>query len=125
LAVGVVLATAIIGVAAGPAAAARGDGLWSVYNDGMRGARYTDLTHRLTPRIPVWRGSGASAFSPTLNPETGAPYTRAQDGFEATSYRLSTDQFGTQLDPPAHWAPEYSAIDELPARFAVRPRLGG
>jgi kynurenine formamidase len=28
---------------------------------------------------------------------------------------------GTQLDPPAHWAPEYPAIDELPATYAVRP----
>jgi hypothetical protein len=26
-----------------------------------------------------------------------------------------------QLDPPAHWAPEYPAIDEIPATFAVRP----
>ena len=34
---------------------------------------------------------------------------------------LQTDQLGTQLDPPAHWAPEYAAIDELPPTFAVRP----
>ena len=37
------------------------------------------------------------------------------------SYTLQTDQLGTQLDPPAHWAPEYAAIDELPPTFAVRP----
>ena len=60
-------------------------------------------------------------FSPSLNPATGQPYTYANDGFEATSYRLSTDQLGTQLDPPAHWAPEFAAIDELPPTFAVRP----
>ena len=53
---------------------------------------------------------------------TGLPYTYAQDlGFEATHYDLSADQFGTQLDPPAHWAPEYPAIDELPATYALRP----
>jgi kynurenine formamidase len=34
---------------------------------------------------------------------------------------LRTDQLGTQLDPPAHWAPEYPAIDELPATYAMRP----
>src|SRR5678810_446411 len=44
-----------------------------------------------------------------------------KDGFEATSYALRTDQLGTQLDPPAHWAPEYPAIDELPATYAIRP----
>jgi kynurenine formamidase len=75
----------------------------------------------LTPQIPVWKGFGPSFFAPALNPETGQPYTYAQDGFEATSYQLSTDQFGTQLDPPAHWAPEYAAIDEIPPTFAVRP----
>jgi len=109
-----------LGVAASPASGARG-GLWDLYREGLRGAKYIDLTHTITPRIPVWKGFGASAFSPSLNPETGQPYTYAADGFEATAYRLSTDQFGTQLDPPAHWAPEYAAIDELPATFAVRP----
>jgi len=34
---------------------------------------------------------------------------------------LPTDQYGTQLDPPAHWNPNYPAIDELPATLAVRP----
>jgi kynurenine formamidase len=117
----IALAVGLGAIAAGPAAAQRNEGLWDVYNDGLRGARYIDLSHTLTPQIPVWKGFGPSVFSPTLNPETGAPYTYAGDGFEATSYRLSTDQFGTQLDPPAHWAPEYAAIDELPATFAVRP----
>jgi kynurenine formamidase len=51
----------------------------------------------------------------------GHTFTYATDGFEATRYTLQTDQFGTQLDPPAHWAPEYAAIDELPPTFAVRP----
>ena len=54
-------------------------------------------------------------------PRRRPPFTYAQDGFEATRYVLQTDQFGTQLDPPAHWAPEYAAIDELPPTFAVRP----
>ena len=73
------------------------------------------------PSIPVWKGFGPSKFGPTINPENGKPYEYAKDGFEATQYNLSTDQFGTQLDPPAHWAPEYPAIDELPATYAVRP----
>jgi kynurenine formamidase len=96
-------------------------GLWPVYTDSLAHAKYIDLTHTLTPSIPVWKGFGPSEFSPTLNPETGKPYTYATDGFEASRYVLSTDQFGTQLDPPAHWAPEYPAIDELPATYALRP----
>jgi kynurenine formamidase len=51
----------------------------------------------------------------------GEVYTYAKHGFEATEYLLATDQLGTQLDPPAHWAPEYPALDELPATYAIRP----
>lgn len=95
--------------------------LWSVYDSSLKGAKYVDLTHAIAPSIPVWAGFGPSKFAPTVNPKTGKPYTYAKDGFEATHYDLSTDQLGTQLDPPAHWNPDYPAIDELPATFAVRP----
>lgn len=105
---------------AAPAHAAA-PGLWKTYDRALAGARYIDLTHALNPNQPVWKGFGPSAFSPAINPETGQPYTYAKDGFEATHYDLSTDQFGTQLDPPAHWAPEYPGIDELPATYAIRP----
>ena len=119
--VAAVLATAALAIGAAPATADRGGGLWGLYDEGLRSAKYIDLTHTITPSIPVWSGFGPSVFSPSLNPATGQPYTYATDGFEATSYRLSTDQLGTQLDPPAHWAPEFAAIDELPPTFAVRP----
>jgi len=95
--------------------------LWQVYNDSLKKAKYVDLTHTIAPTTPVWKGFGRSKFGPTVNPETGKPYTYEKDGFEATHYDLSTDQLGTQLDPPAHWAPEYPAIDELPATYTIRP----
>jgi kynurenine formamidase len=103
---------------AAPAPAA---GLWQTYSQVLSKARYVDLTHTITPNMPVWKGFGPAKFSATINPDTGKPYTYAGDGFEATHYDLPTDQFGTQLDPPAHWAPEYPGIDELPPTFAVRP----
>lgn len=96
-------------------------GLWQVYEQSLKSAKYVDLTHTLTPSIPVWKGFGPSTFGPAADPQSGRPYQYANDGFEATHYDLATDQFGTQLDPPAHWAPEYPAIDELPATYAVRP----
>jgi kynurenine formamidase len=96
-------------------------GLWQVYDQALRRARYIDLTHAITPGMPVWKGFGPGQFTATVDPKTGKAYTYAKDGFEATAYRLSTDQFGTQLDPPAHWAPEYPGIDELPPTYAVRP----
>jgi kynurenine formamidase len=114
----VAIAVAVPGAAD---AKAGGKGLWKVYDRTLSKARYIDLTHAITPGIPVWKGFGPATFSPAVDPATGAPYTYAESGFEATSYLLSTDQFGTQLDPPAHWAPEYPGIDELPPTYAVRP----
>jgi hypothetical protein len=95
--------------------------LWQTYQQVFKRARYIDLTHTIAPTSPVWHGFGPSKFSPTVDPATGRAYTVAKDGFWATHYDLSTDQLGTQLDPPAHWAPRYPSIDELPATYAVRP----
>jgi kynurenine formamidase len=115
-----VLVAALAAIAAATAPAAE-PSLWQLYDQSLKGARYVDLTHTITPSIPVWAGFGPSQFAPSINPSTGNPYTYKADGFEATRYTLATDQLGTQLDPPAHWAPEYAAIDELPPTFAVRP----
>jgi kynurenine formamidase len=95
--------------------------LWSVYERSLKHAKYVDLTHTINPHIPVWHGFGPSKFVPAVDPATKRPYTYTEDGFEATQYDLSTDQLGTQLDPPAHWNPYFPSIDELPATFAVRP----
>ncbi|MCQ0987287.1 cyclase family protein [Jiella marina] len=103
-------------------------GLWSVYNEALTGAKYVDLTHTITPDIPVWAGFASPRFAPAKAGKDLEGYAAKGDtfefdkhGFGATDYHLPTDQLGTQLDPPAHWAPEYPAIDELPATYAVRP----
>jgi kynurenine formamidase len=103
-------------------------GLWKVYSDSLKGAKYIDLTHTITPKIPVWIGFGDATFAPAAAgtdveglAKKGDVYTYDKHGFEATNYTLPTDQLGTQLDPPAHWAPEYPAIDELPATYTIRP----
>jgi kynurenine formamidase len=95
--------------------------LWDIYEQYLKQAKYVDLTHTINPSIPVWHGFGPSKFSPTVDPATNRPYTYEKDGFEATHYDLSTDQLGTQLDPPAHWNPYYPSIDELPPTYTVRP----
>ena len=95
--------------------------LWDVYTRYLKPAKYVDLTHTITPSIPVWAGFLPPKFSRTINPKTGKPYEYKTDNFEASAYDLPTDQLGTQLDPPAHWNPDYPAIDELPPTFAVRP----
>jgi len=108
--------------------AAEGKSLWSIYESALKGAKYVDLTHTITPNIPVWAGFAESTFAPAKAgsdiegfAKKGDVYTYERHGFEATEYTFRTDQLGTQLDPPAHWAPEYPAIDELPATYAIRP----
>ena len=116
-----IAAVAIAAAAPGSAEAKGGGGLWKFYEQTLSRARYIDLTHSITPNMPVWTGFGPATFSPAVDPTTGNPYSYAKEGFEATAYKIATDQFGTQLDPPAHWAPEYAGIDELPPTYAVRP----
>ncbi|NDW07293.1 cyclase family protein [Jiella pacifica] len=105
-----------------------GKGLWSVYDEALKGAKYVDLTHTITPNIPVWAGFSSPTFAPAKAGKDlegyaakGDTFSFEKHGFGATEYRLPTDQLGTQLDPPAHWAPEYPAIDELPATYTLRP----
>ncbi len=108
----------LIGLLAAPAIA---QDLWKAYGQLFQGARYVDLSHTLEPDSTVWRGFGPQKFEAALDPATGQAYHYDKDGFEATRYQLSTDQLGSQLDPPAHWNPAFPAIDEIPVSYCLRP----
>lgn len=123
-----IIALALGAASLAPAAHADDTSLWQVYDKSLRSAKYVDLTHTITPSIPVWVGFGPPSFAPATAGRDiagfatrGEAFTYGKHGFEANSYVLSTDQLGTQLDPPAHWAPEYPGIDELPATYTIRP----
>ena len=79
--------------------------LWTTYEQSLKSAKYVDLTHTITPSIPIWHGFAQPRFSATVDPQTQKAYSYELDGFEATHYDLPTDQLGTQLDAPAHWNP--------------------
>ena len=120
MATAVGLAAAVLALPA-MAGAQAGD-LWKVYDRTLSKAKYIDLTHTLTPGAPVWSGFGPAQFKPTVNPATRpAVHVRDATGSRPPRTCSATDQFGTQFDPPAHWAPEQAAIDEVPATYAVRP----
>ena len=50
--------------------------------------QFVDLTHFFSPQTPVWKGFGQATFSSAADPETGRPYSIAQDGFHASFYSL-------------------------------------
>ena len=49
--------------AAGPA-----PGCGRSTTESLKGAKYIDLTHTLTPSIPVWAGFGPAKFGATVHP---------------------------------------------------------
>ena len=99
-----------------------------MYDDYLKEAKYIDLTHAFEPMIPVWGGFGHAKFKPAISENPMGDYAHVGDEFEynkhgfiATSYEIPTDQYGTQLDPPAHWDQYGATISDIPATFAVRP----
>ncbi len=117
-----------LALATGSAAFAEDSALWKAYNDTLKSAKYIDLTHAFAPVQPVWPGFGPATFKPAAAGadiegyvKKGDEFTYEKHGFVASAYDLTTDQYGTQLDPPSHWNPKGATISDLPATFAVRP----
>lgn len=102
--------------------------LWDVYQNVFKDAKYVDLTHAFEPVQAVWPGFGNATFKPAIAGQTiegyieeGQEFTYEEHGFVATAYEIPTDQYGTQLDPPAHWDTRGATISDIPATYAIRP----
>jgi kynurenine formamidase len=102
--------------------------LWQLYDKTFKAAKYIDLTHAFEPVQPVWPGFGHAEFKPAVAGQDlegyakkGEVFTYEKHGFIATAYTLTTDQYGTQLDPPAHWDEFGATISDIPASFTLRP----
>jgi kynurenine formamidase len=122
-------AAAVVALAvARPGAAQESHPLWELYDSTFKTAKYVDLTHAFEPVQPVWPGFGHAKFKPAIAGQDlgdyakkGEEFTYEKHGFIATAYELTTDQYGTQLDPPAHWDPLGATISDLPASYTLRP----
>ena len=102
--------------------------LWDIYSNVFKKAKYVDLTHAFSPTIPVWPGFGNAKFKAGVAGQEikgyctlGEPFDYKKHGFICTAYELPTDQYGTQLDPPAHFYEYGATISDLPATYAIRP----
>ena len=102
--------------------------LWDIYETTLKKAKYVDLTHAFKPVQPVWPGFGNAKFGPAVAAKDfegyckkGDPFDYDKHGFVASAYVLLTDQYGTQLDPPAHFYKFGATISDLPATYSVRP----
>jgi kynurenine formamidase len=82
--------------------------------------RFVDLTHSFGPDTPVWSGFGQAKMSPAADPKTKEPYTLAKDGFRSTYYEM-VGQYGTHVDPPAHFAKGGVTMDKIPLKQMILP----
>lgn len=82
--------------------------------------QFVDLTHTFSPMTPVWKGFGPATFSAAADPLTGAPYTIDKDGFRVFFYSM-VGQYGTHIDPPAHFDPTGKTMDQLPLKDMILP----
>jgi kynurenine formamidase len=86
----------------------------------IAGKQYVDLTHSFGPDSPVWSGFGQAKLTPAFDPKDKRPYTIKEDGFRTTYYDM-VGQYGTHVDPPAHFAENGITMDEIPLKQMILP----
>ncbi len=84
--------------------------------------KFVDLTHGFGPDTPVWSGFGQAKMAPASDPKTKKPYTIKDDGFRTTFYEM-VGQYGTHVDPPAHFAENGITMDEIPLKQTILPLI--
>jgi kynurenine formamidase len=82
--------------------------------------RFVDLTHSFGSDTPVWSGFGQAKMTPAADPKTREPYTIPKDGFRATFYEM-VGQYGTHVDPPAHFAENGTTMDRIALKQMILP----
>ena len=88
----------------------------------IQGKQLVDLTHSFDSTTPVWSGFGEAKMTPAVDPKTQRPYTIKEDGFRATYYQM-VGQYGTHVDPPAHFDENGITMDEIPLKQMILPLI--
>jgi kynurenine formamidase len=83
---------------------------------------FVDLTHSFDSTTPVWSGFGQAKMTPAADPKTKKPYTIKDDGFRSTIYEMA-GQYGTHVDPPAHFDEKGITMDEIPLKQMILPLI--
>src|SRR5579864_5062039 len=109
-------AVALLGAAYPAAAAGDLDRAYRI----IAGKRFVDLSHSFGADTPVWSGFGQAKMTPAADPKTHEPYTIAKDGFHATFYEM-VGQYGTHVDPPAHFTEAGATMDRIPLKQMILP----
>jgi kynurenine formamidase len=73
---------------------------------------FVDLTHAFAPGIPHWKGFGDETVAPR--------YTVQKDGFDAQEF-CHVGQWGTHVDPPAHFHAGLKTVDQIDPHDMLLP----
>lgn len=114
------LVVLMLATAAVAPAEVRADGTLADAYALLASRKRVDLTHAFGPDTPVWRGFGQAAMAAAADPDTHRPYTIEQDGFRTTFYAM-VGQYGTHVDPPAHFDPDGMTMDDIPLEQMLLP----
>jgi len=86
----------------------------------IQSKQLVDLTHTFTPATPVWSGFGQATMTAACDPQTHRPFTIEQDGFRTIFYSM-VGQYGTHVDPPAHFRNDGLTMDQIPLKDMILP----
>ncbi len=92
-------------------AAAAQPSLTEIYAD-LATKRFVDLTHTFGPTTPHWKGFGEE--------EVKTLYTIKKDGFKVQQF-THVGQWGTHIDPPAHFHEGLRTVDQIPVTEMLMP----
>ena len=109
----------LLGALTGLAPAQAADTLADAYAI-IASKKMVDLTHAFSPSTPVWQGFGQAAMVAAADPDTQRPYTIEHDHFRTTFYAM-VGQYGTHIDPPAHFDAAGLTQDKIPLREMILP----
>jgi kynurenine formamidase len=86
----------------------------------IAGKQMVDLSHTFGVNTPVWSGFGQAIISAASDPKTHEPYTIEKHGFRSNFFSI-VGQYGTHVDPPAHFAPGGITLDKIPVSQMILP----
>ncbi len=88
--------------------------IWEILQD----ARFVDLTHTFEPGIPHWKGAPDEKIDTiySYEPENGT----LGSGFYM-QYFSHVGQWGTHVDPPAHFVKGLRTLDQIPPKEMILP----
>ncbi len=92
--------------------------LWGVYNQHIKPKKFVDLTHAFYPGIPHWSGFPDEKRVTLFWYEPGVG--KLGSGFFSESFE-HVGQWGTHVDPPAHFIKGLRTVDEIKPEEMIMP----